>query len=449
MSKPKRRALLAPKSLPKRVGVKHNDWQAASEQFTLDSVCVKLSTGAKSHTYSAPSGDNPIARRLRRYVLTLSRYELPDAPKYAKRWGVSTECVEAASRIVANYIYADAYKDDPSLMTTHVDGLAMMLASAKPQSAVVYKAFSLIGTDAWDLLLNKLEGTPIHHVLEHVANDADARLDAYNSYRDIRRFINSEYKRYRNYYAINEYRDLCYILSRYADEATHAHEHDESTKTGKRKQGDSDEYGKGRRPDITEVGEGWMDFILAKPELTIAHTGRLGRRVIACDTGRTIRDINRMITDPDKRIFSRKTRALGGVVVVDASGSMNWADHDLEKVMSACAGATVLMYSDGFSEGQPNAWIVARQGRRVRHLPEVPGGNGVDGPALLYASQHLRTRRSLPIIWVSDGGVTGRGDVSSAQLHREIERICKRHNIVRVDTASQAVSMLKRLQGGY
>ena len=449
MSKPKRRALLAPQSLPKRVGVKHNDWQAASEQFTLDSVCVKLSTGAKSHTYSAPSGDNPIARRLRRYVLTLSRYELPDAPKYAKRWGVSTECVEAASRIVANYIYADAYKDDPSLMTTHIDGLAMMLASAKPQSAVVYKAFSLIGTDAWDLLLNKLEGTPIHHVLEHVANDADARLDAYNSYRDIRRFINSEYKRYRNYYAINEYRDLCYILSRYADEATHAHEHDESTKTGKRKQGDSDEYGKGRRPDITEVGEGWMDFILAKPELTIAHTGRLGRRVIACDTGRTIRDINRMITDPDKRIFSRKTRALGGVVVVDASGSMNWADHDLEKVMSACAGATVLMYSDGFGEGQPNAWIVARQGRRVRHLPEVPGGNGVDGPALLYASQHLRTRRSLPIIWVSDGGVTGRGDVSSAQLHREIERICKRHNIVRVDTASQAVSMLKRLQGGY
>lgn len=446
MSKPKRRSMLAPQSLPKRVGVKHNDWQAASEQFTLDSVCVKLSTGAKSHTYSAPSGDNPVARRLRRYVLTLSRYELPDASKYAKRWAVATECVEAASRIVSNYIYSDAYNDDPSVMTTHIDGLATMLASAKPHSAVVYKAFSLIGTDAWDLLLNKLEGTPIHHVLADTENDVDVRLDAYNGYRDIRKFINHDYKRYRNYYAIREYRDLCYILSRQADAATHAQERDESTEPSKTKRGD--EHGQGRRPDITEVGEGWMDFILAKPELNISHTGRLGRRIIACDTGRTIRDINRMITDPDKRIFSRKTRALGGVVVVDASGSMNWDDRDLERVMSACAGATVLMYSDGFGEGQPNAWIVARQGRRVRHLPEAPGGNGVDGPALLYASQHLRTRRSLPIIWVSDGGVTGRGDVSSAQLHREIERICKRHNIVRVETAGQAVSMLKRLQGG-
>jgi hypothetical protein len=155
-----------------------------------------------------------------------------------------------------------------------------------------------------------------------------------------------------------------------------------------------------------------------------------------------------MITDPDKRIFSRKTRALGGVVVIDASGSMNWADSDLEKVMSASAGATILMYSDGDGEGQPNAWIVARQGRRVRHLPEAPGGNGVDGPALLYASQYLRTRRSLPIIWVSDGGVTGRGDVSSSQLYREVERICKRHNIVRVETVNSAVAMLKRLQGG-
>lgn len=445
MSKPKRRAIVAPESLPKRVGVKHNEWQAASEQFTLDSVCVKLSTGTKAHTYSAPTGDNPIARRLRRYVLTLSRYELPDAAKYAKRWGVPTECVEAASRIVSNYIYTDAYADDPSTLTTHIDGLAMMLASAKPQSAVVYKAFSLMCTDAWHQLVAKLEGTPVYGVMLEVANDVDVRLDSYNGYRDIRTYLNHSYKRYRNYYAIREYRDLCYMLARFADEATHRGEPDPD-KQGKTKPGD--EYGRGRTPDITEAGDGWCEFILAKPELSITHSGRLGRRVIACDTGRTIRDINRMITDPDKRIFSRKTRALGGVVVVDASGSMNWADRDLERVMSACAGATVLMYSDGAGEGEPNAWIVARQGRRVRHLPEAPGGNGVDGPALLYASQYLRTRRSLPIIWVSDGGVTGKNDASSKALHDEVGRICKRHNIVRVNDASTAVSMLKRLQGG-
>ena len=447
MTKPKRRALLAPQALPQRPLLKHNDWQAGSEQFTLDAVCVKLSTGTKSHTYSAPSGDNPIARRLRRYVLTLSRYELPDAPKYAKRWAVGTECVESASRIVANYIYTNAYGDDPSVHTTHVHGLAMMLASARPSTVIVYRAFSLIGTQAWDDLLSELEGKPIHQVLAETANDVDVYLDAYEGARKIRKFINHDVRRYRNHYAISEYKSLCYLLDRKAGEATHAQEHDDNVKEGsKRKRGD--ERGVGRKPDITEVGEGWCEFILAKPELTIAHTGRLGRRVIACDTGRSIRDINRMITDPDKRIFSRKTRALGGVVVIDASGSMNWADSDLEKVMSASAGATILMYSDGHGEGQPNAWIVARQGRRVRHLPEAPGGNGVDGPALLYASQYLRTRRSLPIIWVSDGGVTGRGDVSSSQLHREVERICKRHNIVRVETVHSAVAMLKRLQGG-
>ena len=127
---------------------------------------------------------------------------------------------------------------------------------------------------------------------------------------------------------------------------------------------------------------------------------------------------------------------------------MCWNDDALDEVMNCAAGSTVLMYSDGYGDGHANAWVVARQGRMVRHLPEVPGGNGVDGPALVYASKYLRTRRSLPIIWVSDGQVTGKQDSSSRALRHEIADICRAHNVVRVETYHQAVAMLKRLQGG-
>ena len=156
-----------------------------------------------------------------------------------------------------------------------------------------------------------------------------------------------------------------------------------------------------------------------------------------------------MVSDPDKRVFSRKTRALGGVVVIDASGSMHLSEDDLDRLLKASAGATVVMYSGGYNDiNKPNVWVIARKGRMVRYLPSVPGDNAVDGPALVYASS-LRDRGSQPLIWVSDGYVTGVSTGhTNRNLQKDIENITRKHRVIRVDNVQDAEKLMKRLQGG-
>jgi hypothetical protein len=202
-------------------------------------------------------------------------------------------------------------------------------------------------------------------------------------------------------------------------------------------------------PKDSDLLGDWERLVVSKPELSINHTGKLGRRTIACDSGREIRYLNRMVSDPDKRVFSRKTRALGGVVVIDASGSMHLSEDDLDRLLKASAGATVLMYSGGYNNiNKPNVWVIARKGRMVRNLPHVPGDNAVDGPALVYASS-LRDRGSQPLIWVSDGFVTGvNTGHTNRNLLKDIENITRKHRVIRVDNVEDAEKLMKRLQGG-
>lgn len=439
---PKRR--LAPDALPQRPSLKHNNWESLGERYTLDSVSVKHSTSGKAHTYVAPMGDTVIARRLRRYTLTLARYEMPDENKYAKRWAVPAQCVEAASRLVANICHFGAYADDPSTDTVNVKPLIDALSAESPSPFAFYQAAALYGTTAIKDILEGVTNPDVKTVLADFIKNMDYSCDW--SVNDIKRHINSNVD-WRRRRAVKEYKWIAQRIAMYADEASHA------TTSRKGKEAIEEAQRRvaqhtGHKPDLSECSDRWADFVLAKPDLTVSHTGKLGRKIIACDTGRSPRYISRMVTDPDKRIFSRKTRALGGVVVIDASGSMCWDNKALDEVMRCAAGSTVLMYSDGNGDGWPNAWVVARQGRMVRKLPDAPGGNGVDGPALVYASKYLRTRRNLPIIWVSDGMVTGKSDSSSYELRREIKEICRMHNVVRVEHYSEAIAMLKRLQGG-
>lgn len=448
MPKPQPKRRLAPDALPQRPMLKHNNWEAQGERYTLDAVCVKHSTSGKAHTYVAPMGDTVISRRLRRYTLTLARYELPDENKYAKRWDVPAQCVEAASRLVGNLCYTNAYNDDPSQDTVNIAPLADALSAESPSPYAFYQACALYGTKAMDDLLPAITNLDVKVVLAEFVKQMDYAGD-YCVHHTIKPYINSK-QDWRRRRAVKEYKWIAQVIAMRADEAHRATDRRkgrEAIEEAKRKVGEAT----GRKPDLSECSDKWATFVLAKPDLSVSHTGKLGRKIIACDTGRSPRYISRMVTDPDKRIFSRKTRALGGVVVIDASGSMAWSDEALNEVMRAAAGSTVLMYSDGgYGDGslEPNAWVVARQGRMVRKLPDAPGGNGVDGPALVYASKYLRTRRSLPIIWVSDGCVTGSGDSSSYELRKEVAQICRTHNIVRVEHYTEAVAMLKRLQGG-
>lgn len=193
---------------------------------------------------------------------------------------------------------------------------------------------------------------------------------------------------------------------------------------------------------------GWERVVIGKPELTISHTGLIGRRIIAAREGKYVRDLGRIISDPEQRIFGRKTKALGGVVIVDCSGSMSLTDEEMKDIMKSSSGCTVIAYSSHGSEkdDEPNVWLVARRGRQVRRLPYFPGGNGVDGPALEYGLS-FRTHNA-PVVWISDTHVTGANGYSQHRLRDVCLRLCRKHNIHVARDCEEATNILTKLQRG-
>ena len=444
MSQATRQNYVSPEALPPRPLFKINKYVLGDEQYTLDTVCIKQSTGKKAHIYSAPTGDGEIAQRLRRYVLVLSRYELPEMPKYAKRWAMPVQAVNAASRIAANVLYTHAYNDDPSNDTIETGTLAAVLSNAKPSPQALYKACALMQTSAFDNLIPKITNPAVAKALVDVSLNVHKYLWGYNWAQNLKD-INSTQK-YKRKWAIDGHRRIAECITQSVDSLVYSQTLANQAKESELKRGAKKLGGKLIPQSTMGLNAEWEPAIVSKPDLEINHTGSMGRRTIATDNGRYPRYIERMVTDPDKRIFSRKTRALGGVVVIDNSGSMSLSEKDLADLMKCSAGSTVVMYSSDSPAVETNIWVIARKGRMVRHIPETCGGNGVDGPALIYATT-LRDRRSTPIIWVSDGEVTGQRGANQNALKNDIRRVCREHNIIRVGDVRQAVEKMSKLQG--
>lgn len=179
--------------------------------------------------------------------------------------------------------------------------------------------------------------------------------------------------------------------------------------------------------------------------LTTLVSGYLHRRKRSNFYGKRLSYPSRMLTDPSRRVFGEKVRAKGGVVVIDVSGSMSLDIKDVEQVLEAAPGALVMAYSHkGWGDdSEPNLTILAKEGKRVEEIPDCifRGGNGVDGPALLYA---LRVRHSKePVVWVCDGMVTSAHDGMSDRLTREVAELVMRHGIIQIPNVNVAVEQFK------
>ena len=159
--------------------------------------------------------------------------------------------------------------------------------------------------------------------------------------------------------------------------------------------------------------------------------------------------MSRALTDPERRVFSTKQRATDALLVLDLSGSMSWSTDELDEVIEAARGAVVVGYSatDRGDDPRPNVWLLAKDGRRVRELPDVPGGNGCDGTALEYAVKRYRRRAGMPVLWVSDGQVTGRTRSTVALAHDMVARL-RRHRVTQVQNATDAIETLRAMSRG-
>ena len=199
----------------------------------------------------------------------------------------------------------------------------------------------------------------------------------------------------------------------------------------------------------------WMSLKVERLPLPEVLGGAIGKKRVASQVGKNPRRLHRLLTDPQKRVFDRVVRGKGGVVVIDASGSMSLSREQIREVVLSAPGCTVLTYTcfewDKDENGEAvhtNAWVLADNGRICDEMPFSEGsGNGVDLPALEWAVAH-RQRSSTPIVWVSDMGVSGMYDSFHDALTLKCVEYCERHNIVVVPDTTTASKYLTALANG-
>lgn len=210
------------------------------------------------------------------------------------------------------------------------------------------------------------------------------------------------------------------------------------------KQRENLEWSRGRIPK-RGVGDMWGELRVAKPMLDKSVMGAIGRKKIASQTGKNPRRIGRLLSDPERRIFDRSVKGAGGVVLIDTSGSMSLSEEEVSEIVLNAPSALVAMYSGGAYKPKPNLWVIANKGRMCRKLPRPHGSNEVDGHALRWAVKQ-RQRNNSPVIWVSDGGVTGKRDAFDFDLVLDCVKVCKQHGIYVVPDPPTAIALLKKLK---
>jgi len=176
--------------------------------------------------------------------------------------------------------------------------------------------------------------------------------------------------------------------------------------------------------------------------LSVEVDGYMRRKKRSSDTGRRLGNPSRMLTDPGRRIFTRKVKVRGGVVIVDISGSMHLSEQDLNDIIEACPASIILAYSD-VGDDMPNAWLLANRGWRVKEIGVIGGGgNGVDGTALTWGIRHRKYNEDM--VWISDGEVHSNTGGQSYTIIEMCAKLLKRHRIIMIPSVQEAVAMFKR-----
>lgn len=154
--------------------------------------------------------------------------------------------------------------------------------------------------------------------------------------------------------------------------------------------------------------------------------GRGRKHTRASADGSVMRYPQRLLTDPQRRAFVRRSAAPGGVVVIDQSGSMDLDSEEIHSLVKRFPSALVIGYSHrpGSLGTIPNAWIVASNGRVRSSIPEGNIGNGVDGPILEFALSQRHPGET--VVWVCDGQVTDSNDHPGEELTNEVALLVRR-----------------------
>lgn len=164
----------------------------------------------------------------------------------------------------------------------------------------------------------------------------------------------------------------------------------------------------------------------------------------ALDRGVVMKYPHRLLLD--NKIFIEKRKAERGTLLIDVSSSMTISEYHIDRLLDIVPMLTVALYtSDFFDYSRGLLVVVADKKRRCskKNLSVYSGyGNVVDGPALRWLANQKHPR-----IWVSDGIVTGVGDLNHPSLSKEAYSICKSASILRVPEVSNVIEWFERKAG--
>lgn len=152
-----------------------------------------------------------------------------------------------------------------------------------------------------------------------------------------------------------------------------------------------------------------------------------------------------LLPSGDGMAFAHKRRAQGGTVLIDMSGSMAITESQISELLERIPAVRVAGYAS--AEGDMTRGrlvLLANRGFRVNNVWQtccslLGNGNIVDGPALQWLRKQIR-----PLVWLSDGTVTGVDDFCSAQLTSEAISITRTGGIKRVATLNDLLGFIGR-----
>jgi hypothetical protein len=144
----------------------------------------------------------------------------------------------------------------------------------------------------------------------------------------------------------------------------------------------------------------------------------------------------------DGRAFACRRRTSGGTVLIDCSGSMSIGIKDLQNILLSEPATTIALYASCPNRFDTGRIVVAAARGRTIELQDAKTllgpGNVVDGPALEWLNH-----QPPPRLWISDGFVTGRGDMPAVNLVVDAMRLLRRGHIRCVATVAEYLLELR------
>jgi hypothetical protein len=420
----------APEFLSSRLDKPHpQKWTTRQADPTLGAVSAEWGEGLIATSYN----DNDTSKALQTYAMIKSRYGI-DKSDYFRKAELgdlqTSKSLELADQIATLQVMSEIGTSNQNVPTLSGVKIAEHIANQNYRD-IAFANCSLLFTPEHKKFMRRIKEIEKPETIKQL-QELNKRL---KKYAKQFQFTNTQQSNWEIELTVGDYYRI--RLAQVIENNSKGEPKQSETKTLKEKFG--------KRPDLVERMKPFYDLVVSKPDRTLGHSGRMGRSKKSEQFGRNLTRPHNYYGDNERRVFTRYASGNGAVILLDLSGSMSLSTEQVDQMIEACHGSTIIGYSQGIV-GQPNCWVIAHNNTRMRGVPNRAGGNGVDVPAMLYADTYRRTRT--PLIWVSDGHATGINDDMNEQVLEATAKTVLDLNIHQVTDIEEALKIMEQMQRG-